>query len=158
MFAMDRLAKSRLTDFEACSAEVDFIINNKYSSLSGSKQYEKAFDAFREIQALISIIEKHVGPDLPYIDKIRALRALINIGQSVAGSEGDVVAHEIRTLFASDDEISELIISIIKSVEVPERSRMGLEDELESLVGTAQSYGIKSFDGLADPAVMLEAA
>lgn len=144
-------------DFEACAAEVDFIINHKYSSLSGSKQYEKAFDAFHEIQALISVIAKHVGSESPFMGKVRALRALINIGLSVVGSEGDVVAHEIRTLFASDDEIPKLIVSIVKSVEKPARSKMGFEDELASLVEDAQSYGIDIFDELADPAVMLNA-
>lgn len=87
-------------------------------------------------------------------------RALIKIGHAVVESEGDVVAHEIRTLFTSDNETPELIISIIKSAEVPERNRMGLyrsfAEDLESLVETAQSYGNNSFDGLADAAAMLK--
>lgn len=55
------LAKD-LFDFDTCAAEVDFVINHKHSSLSGSKQYEKAFGVFSESQSQIRIVEKNAGP------------------------------------------------------------------------------------------------
>lgn len=140
--------------FESCAATFNHIINESYSDLSGSKQYEKSGDALREVQAEIKLISEKISRPLSLDSKGKALIALIEIGRCVIGSEGNVIAHEIRKDYQRDTQISKLICSVISSVPSQRRTelfeKIKLETLIHDLVDEAQAYGINCFDGLRD--------
>lgn len=148
------------TSFEACFRDVDFIINAKYSSLSGIKQYEKACQGCNEIDDQIDLIQQNSGPKASNVAKRKAMDALINIGLAILLSKHGVVAEVVRTHYQFDDIIAKSIVSIMKSIPVAGRKGMAQEgsivDMMQALVDLAKGQAIDSFDGLRETLGKLE--
>jgi hypothetical protein len=97
-------------DFDSYTQKISKIYN-KYSSSSGSKEYDNAGYADEEIQAVISAIEAKV-PHVSFSGKQDAINAIIEITLEVAESDGSTLESEVRKSYywgAIDDTINRII-------------------------------------------------
>lgn len=139
----------RIVDFDHYSQDADYIIDKKYTSGGGSREYEMAGDAVHDLEEIIEKIEndvKEARPPLSYESKKSALDTLCKIGDSIVGADSSTLGSEVQKSFQRDYQISGAMCSILKSMTAEERQRVaqsgGLMEKVEDLEGSADGYGM----------------
>ncbi|KAK4206507.1 hypothetical protein QBC37DRAFT_458852 [Rhypophila decipiens] len=81
--------------FSQYSSDASYILNDKYSHLSGSKQYDKALNAGSSIEKMLRAISYAVDEHHSFGTKYNALEAIRAIFDEVI-SAGDTLGSEVR--------------------------------------------------------------
>ncbi|KAI5360716.1 hypothetical protein Slin15195_G086320 [Septoria linicola] len=146
--------------FNSCLKEVESIMNQKYSHLGCSEQFEKAFEASCEVEAQIQLIRQNVFRGTDSEDKLEAINALVGIGNAIMSSDPGELASSARNQFRRHFSIPELISSIVDDIcpadfaDLPDIDF--LVEDLRGLVQLASACGTLSFDCLKDTAAFIE--
>jgi hypothetical protein len=117
--------------FDENAAQVDYIINEKWARLSGSKQYNKAWDAAEMVNSEIAEIAQSVTKKSHCDTKINALLALCGIGSIVAVG-GDCIGSEVRKHVGYDEVLVNTLLAIVDLMTVDEK-RILDSDDMEAL-------------------------
>jgi type II secretory ATPase GspE/PulE/Tfp pilus assembly ATPase PilB-like protein len=106
-----RREQSKVIDFDPYSKHIWSAINSRYSRLSGSKQYEKAFEVLDDVTGMISTIsQKASAQHTSFGTKRSALETLRKIGKTICLS-GDTVGHEVRKQFQHESALEDAMIA-----------------------------------------------
>ncbi|KAK5123956.1 hypothetical protein LTR85_002153 [Meristemomyces frigidus] len=143
-----RKEAARVVNFRHHMQDVEYILNEKYRSNSGSREYEMAGDAVHDIEEIIRKIEKEAHPELSCSNKLRALETLLDIGHSVVDAPSSTLGSEVSKSFQRDYRISAAMCSILNSMSVKERQDVagsenddnGLPGKVEGLESSADGY------------------
>ncbi|KAF1345041.1 hypothetical protein BDV97DRAFT_40151 [Delphinella strobiligena] len=92
-------AATHIIDFDHLSKEVWHELNTRYSGLSGSKQYDRAYDALGVVLDCVAEIGEQTPVHASFGTKKSALETLRKMGRSVCLSNSDVVGHEVYQAF-----------------------------------------------------------
>ncbi|TIA62540.1 hypothetical protein D6C77_02696 [Aureobasidium pullulans] len=144
----EQLAKenAQIIDFRSNVNQVDYVINEKWSRLSGSKQYDKAGDAAELVNDEITEIVGSVAPHSNSTTKINAVLALCDIGSIVAAG-GDCIGAEVRKQVGYDEELVNALWTIVETMSAADKMVMTAEDIqlLEAFDKERKGYCV--FDG-----------
>lgn len=124
--------------------------------MCGSHQYDKAFDVQSEIEHYIKTIRQECIGHASLGTKMNGLETLRKIGKTIALSQGDVIAHEVKKGFQGASCLDEAITKIVESMNGEEGEELRWSGEVEGewfdklveLNELGENYGI--FDGLGD--------
>lgn len=116
-----REQQARVLSFDHYSKSVWRRINKEHSSLSGSKQYEKAFDVFYDIKDDIRNIAQQAGRTASDATRRNALEGLRKVGKTVSLSGGDTLSHEVKKHFQGDQEMTDAMLSVVDAMSNEER-------------------------------------
>ena len=145
---------SKVVDFDYYSKDAWKAINVTYKDSRGSKEYDNAGNALRDVEDCIKTIRKGCTGLASFGTKKSGLLTLRKIGKSIAVSNG-VISRELHKDFGSDTILEDTMIGIAKTLSKEERKKVleedGFEEKLEELEGLGQSYCIfeKMNDALA---------
>lgn len=113
--------QSRVIDFDRYSKSVWKSINITYRSMSGSKQYEMAFDVAEEVTSTIRYIAKQSGSFANPKTRFNGLSVLRKIGKTIALSSTDTLGHEVQKQFQWDPCLEEGMLKIVSAMKPEER-------------------------------------
>lgn len=152
----------RVINFDYYSKDIWKEINVNYSSMSGSKQYNKAGDVLGYIRTCVERIVGQCGPFSSPGTRYNGLSVLRKIGKTICLSSTDVLGHEVQKDFQWDGCLDEGMKAIVQEMAPGERAAI-VEDEshpealwpkLLELQGFAEEYCI--LEGLGGVLEMLE--
>jgi hypothetical protein len=123
---------AKVINFDQYSKSAWYILNVKYSRISGSKQCEVAGDAFREIQDTLRTIEDLAPAHASFGTKKSALETLRKIGKSICLGRTDVLGSEMIKSFQSDGAFVSIMLKIACSLSDEDKTRMMADEEFES--------------------------
>jgi hypothetical protein len=132
-------------------------INDQYSSLSGSKQYDMSFDVFDDVSSIIQSIAEQAGErHASFGTKASALETLRKIGMTICASSGDTLGSEVRKQFSHDSEFVDAMQTVVDALSDAECEKMcAVHDgrstflqKMEELKSVASGYCC--FKGLAE--------
>lgn len=155
MFQVNRNKSNPPKTFSQHTSKVDELLNHShYLSLSGSKQYDAAFDVSDEILACATAIGKEVNVTDSLATKTNAIHALLEIADTVMESSGDCLSSEVRKHQQWDPTIASIIQEIVKNSSEQDRAEMGknveLAGELQRVYRSWNSEGMSAFDDLPE--------
>ncbi|MCJ1360389.1 MAG: hypothetical protein MMC33_010394 [Icmadophila ericetorum] len=137
--------RAKVIDFDRNSKEAWKAINVTYAKLSGSHQYDRAFDAYTTVRECIDEIAKQCTANASFGTNKSVLETLRKIGKSICLSN-NTVASEVRKSFRSETKLPGTMLKIVKSMSAAEKRAMlegdGWGDKLKELVKLAKSYVI----------------
>lgn len=142
--------RARVIDFDHYSKLAWKVINVTYRGLSGSKQYERSFEATSEVMGYIEAIRENSTIHASYDTKKNALETLRKIGKTICLS-GGTIGHEVRMQFQGEDCLEGTMLAIAASMTLEERARVltqEFESKLEELEGLANDQFL--FEKLKD--------
>lgn len=113
--------------FEGNVAQVDYIINEKWARLSGTKQYNKAWDAADMVNSEIAKIAQSITKKSNRHTKINAILGLCEIG-SIVAEGGDCIGAEVRKHVGYDDTLVNTMKDIVKLMTIDEKRFLCQED------------------------------
>lgn len=119
--------ESEIFEFDANAAQVDYIINEKWARLSGTKQYNKSWDAADLVNKEIAKIAQSVTKKSHHHTKINAILGLCDIGSIVAVG-GDCIGAEVRKQVGYDDTLVNAMKNIVKLMTIDEKRAFCQED------------------------------
>ncbi|KAF1988363.1 hypothetical protein K402DRAFT_328885, partial [Aulographum hederae CBS 113979] len=163
-FIYDHYAKvcheeaARNMDFDHHSKDVWHQLNTRYSSMSGSKQYEQAGEVFRDIISTLETIVSSVAPHSSFSTKRSALATVRKIGKGILLSHG-CIPHEVLKDFQYESSFEDSVAKIISYMTEAERVKMSEADDgefpakLRELVALSEGHEI--FVGLAKSLAIL---
>ncbi|CAM6103673.1 unnamed protein product [Calypogeia fissa] len=146
-------------DFDCYSGYAWKALNVTYRKGSGSKQYEKAFDAASEIEDYI----RTIGTSTPKhanlaTKKSAALETLRKIGKTISLST-DTLGREVRIQFQQDTCLEDPMLRIAKAMTMAERKAFMTKEFEEKLVELERlSNGYCLFEKLKDVRLTLVGA
>ena len=111
-------------------------LNVEYSKLSGSHQYDRAWDALETVEACFKAIRKACPVSASYGTKKSGLETCRKIGKSICLSNG-VIGDEVRKSFQEDNVLEETMMWIARTLNQDERDRLMNDefgDKLKELV------------------------
>ncbi|KAH7110781.1 hypothetical protein B0J13DRAFT_569652 [Dactylonectria estremocensis] len=155
-----RLAQ-RVINFDCYSKTVWHTLNTShYSKLKSSKQFEAAYDAWKDILVCVQQIETQTTEASSFGTKQSALETIRKILKSIL-LVNDTLGHEVRKELQSDDEIVNVMIGILEHMSLEERVKVGqAADEKGSLISKIEWVREEGkaycLEGLADLDVVLE--
>jgi hypothetical protein len=115
-------------DFSNRSGDAWYILNKKYKSGRGSIEYERAFDAFEEVTAIIRGIARDARKNASYGTKRSALVTIRKIGKSICLAPS-TLGSEVRKHMGHDNALTDTMTAIMEGMNFDERVRMGEEDD-----------------------------
>lgn len=141
--------RAKVINFDCHAQTVWYILNEKYSSMSGSKQYDMAGDAESEIDTLIDGISSQVKGSSSWGTKVSAIETLRKIIQFVCLSY-DTLGHEVRKDYSGPNAATGAMIQVLGCLTEVEREGMCAVDDgtgdllsrMESLAGLCREHCI----------------
>jgi hypothetical protein len=112
--------------FHANVISVDYIINQKWARLSGSKQYNKAWDATEMVNDEITTIAQSVTKRSHYETKVNAILALCEVGHVVAVG-GDCIGSEVRKHVGYDEVLVNTMWHIVNIMTADEKKALNID-------------------------------
>ncbi|KAK2758357.1 hypothetical protein FQN54_004206 [Arachnomyces sp. PD_36] len=113
--------RNRVIDFDHYSGSVWREINVTYSSMKGSKQYDKSFDVAHDVQDTINRIAKQCGPFANPRTRYNGLSVLRKIGKTIALSSTDTLGHEVQKQFSYGSYLEDGMVKIVSAMQPDER-------------------------------------
>ena len=141
---VDRLfqqEQAKVIDFDSISKRVWHTINRHGGS--GSQQYEDSFDAYESVVQTIKNIRERCPRYASFGTKRNGLETLRKIGKSICLSDNDVLGHEVRKHFQSNQDITDAMIFILQSMPDDELDKIAESEwwaKLEELIKLADDY------------------
>ncbi|KAK5738051.1 hypothetical protein LTR17_006294 [Elasticomyces elasticus] len=136
--------QARVVDFSQYADEMDDIWD-KYSSNTGSKEYENAFRATSEFADLIRNVRDEVSAHSSFRTKTAALAALCEIGDEVVDGPSGCLGSEVRKHFQYDTRIAEAMCRILARATGTQLARIKADSkvlrDVRSLKASAEGYG-----------------
>lgn len=141
---------THVTEFDHYSEGADYILNEKYRSGSGSKEYDKAFDAVEELEEIIRTIEDEASGNTSYGSKKNALHTLRKIGDSIVSAPPSTLGSEVRKHFQRDSDLTSAMAAILECMTAEELERVAKSaddgarfvDKVKELEVSADGYGM----------------
>ncbi|KAL1976597.1 hypothetical protein VTN31DRAFT_2879 [Thermomyces dupontii] len=118
-----RRESQRVIDFDWYSKSVWRDLNVTYRKLSGSKQFDKAFEVYEDIRGTINHIAKQCTGIASPQTRFNGLSVLRKIGKSIALS-GDTLGYEVRKGFQSDNTPENAMCSIVEKMSPEQRKNI----------------------------------
>jgi hypothetical protein len=115
--------RAKVIDFDAYSKNVWRSLNPR-GRMSGSAQYEAAFDVASDIHYSINAIGDLAKPTSSYGTKLNAIETLRKIGKSIVLA-GDTLGSEVIKQSQSDTILQDTILAILESMSPDERVKAG---------------------------------
>ena len=152
-----RQARARVINFDHYSSNVWHSINKTYKSMSGSKQYEIAFQVVDNVVSAINSIGEQAGVlQASFGTKSSGLQTLRKIGKTICLSGSDTLGHEVQKNFQHETALEDAMCNIVAFMTSEERSRLCLDDDGRStfldkmyeLENLARNYCV--FEGLTE--------
>lgn len=113
--------KAKVIRFDDYSKSAWGEINKEHSHLSGSRQYDKAFDVYFDIVHDIQDIAKQAGSIASDETRRNALEGLRKIGKTVWLSAGDTLAHEVQKHFQNGRDMTEAMLDVVNAMSDQQR-------------------------------------
>lgn len=113
--------RSRIIDFDHYSKSLWYELNKKYSSLSGSKQYDQAFNVVASINGVLKSITNQCSENTNIATLKSAILTIRKIGKSICLA-GDTLGHEVRN--HTDSTFVDTMMHVAECF--PEETRLGL--------------------------------
>jgi len=110
--------------FDKNILQVDYIINEKWAKLSGSKQYNRAWDATDLVNKEIAKIAQSTTKKSHHLTKIGAMLGLCEIGSIVAVG-GDCIGAEVRKHVGYDVTLVNAMLGIVSLMTIDEKRALG---------------------------------
>lgn len=110
--------------FDKNILQVDYIINEKWAKLSGSKQYNRAWDATDLVNKEIAKIAQSITKKSHHLTKIGAIHGLCEIGSIVAVG-GDCIGAEVRKHVGHDVTLVNAMLGIVSLMTIDEKRALG---------------------------------
>ncbi|OXV11034.1 hypothetical protein Egran_01207 [Elaphomyces granulatus] len=148
----------RIIDFDYHSRSVWKSLNVTYSKLSGSRQFEAAFDVQSSIDSTIETITKQCQRPSSAQTRRNGFEVLRKIGKSILLS-GDTLGHEVQKQFGSDHTLEDGMLAILQQMDLDEivEIRYGnvggsneLWEKLLELKDLASQHGFDKFNDVID--------
>lgn len=154
--------QAKVIHFDCDSKAVWKKLNVEYSSLSGSKQYDRSYDVVQYIDANIKSIVRQAGPTASAGTRRNALEVLRKFGKSIVLSDSHTLGSEVRKNYQYDTSLVDGMKKIAKGMTEPERqdARWGpagsqeFGKKLIELRNLSDSYCC--FEGINDVLCILE--
>lgn len=137
--------------------EVDYLLNEENSHLSGTKQYDRAPVVSNRVFEIINSISDGVcAQNIPMAKKGFALGSLVQIGRMII-DVNDTLGHEVQKRFQRDVALEDALSRIANSLTVEE---VGLvrraPGDIRELMERGAGYGLftelgGALDALSDP-------
>ncbi|OJJ32684.1 hypothetical protein ASPWEDRAFT_42695 [Aspergillus wentii DTO 134E9] len=148
--------RRRIINFDFYSKAIWRKINIKYSSMTGSKQYDIAGEVVGEIASAIDTIVASCGSNANSQTRYNGLSVLRKIGKTIALSATDTLGHEVQQEFQGESCLEDGMWEIVSAMTIQERDDIvndnqdeeALWPKLEELLGLANDYCI--FERLGD--------
>ena len=118
---------AKVVDLDYHSKTAWRVLNVEYSKLSGSHQYDRAWDAVETIEACFKAIRKACPEYASYGTKKSGLETCRKIGKSICLSDG-VIGAEVRKSFQEANVLEETRMWIARTLNQDERDRL-MNDE-----------------------------
>lgn len=116
-------------DFSDSSSDAWYVLNKKYKSSSGSREYESSWDAKAEVEDSISYIKKNaLKPNATFGTKQSALETLRKIGKSIVLAPS-TLGSEVRKQFQRDDCLEEAMLDVLASLQIDQRKQIALAED-----------------------------
>lgn len=124
---------NRTVDFDYCSKSVWKSLNITYAKMSGSRQYDAAFDVKSSIDSIIETIAEQCQRPSSSQTRRNGFEVLRKIAKSILLS-GDTLGHEVRKQFGQDSRLEDAMLAILKQMDAGEIAdiRRGGVSESES--------------------------
>ncbi|KAK4952100.1 hypothetical protein LTR10_010020 [Elasticomyces elasticus] len=139
-----RSEQVRVVDFSRHTNEIENIWA-KYSSNSGSKEYDNAFQAAEEFEDLIRQVREEVTVHSSYGTKMAALKALREIGDDVIDCPSSCLGSEVRKHFQDDTSLAEAMCHVLALATDPELASLKADNDvlgnIRDLERSAEGYG-----------------
>lgn len=141
--------RTRVISFDHYSKSIWHDLNGEYDHLSGSKQYEMAFEVTEEICNSIITIGKEAGnAENSFGTKRSGLETLRKIGKTICLSSNDTLGHEVQKHFqyetCLDDAIKAIVVTLndvqCKAMCMINDGRSTFLQKMEELQGLAEGY------------------
>ncbi|KAK3641359.1 hypothetical protein LTR56_011387 [Elasticomyces elasticus] len=136
--------QARVVDFSQYTSEIGEIWD-KYSSNSGSKEYENSYRAASEFEDLIRKVRAEVSAHSSFGTKKAALATLYEIGDEVIDGPSSCLGSEVRKHFQDDTSVAEAMCHVLAVATVPELAKFKADSDLlgkiRKLKGGAEDYG-----------------
>ena len=111
--------KNRTVDFDYCSKSVWKSLNITYAKMSGSRQYDAAFDVKSSIDSIIETIAEQCQRPSSSQTRRNGFKVLRKIAKSILLS-GDTLGHEVRKQFGDDSSLEDAMLAILKQMDAGE--------------------------------------
>lgn len=140
----ERVRAAQAISFAKYVGQADYILNEKYSRLSGSKQYDASGDAQAALEAMLNAIVKRTKDISAYTTKKSAVETMRSIFETVLES-GGIIGREVRNDCYDWDS---KFLQVMGKFTEEELERLATEDggtwveQFRALVGSASSYGV----------------
>ena len=137
------MERSKVVEFDHLSKAAWKEINVKYSGLNGTRQYEGAGEAYRQVREYLEEIQQGCPPTASFKTKQNALETCRKIGKTIALSGGDTCPREVQKLFGTDETLPTVMMKIAQSLREEERASImdnGWGEKLEELVDLSKGY------------------
>lgn len=115
--------RNRVVNFDHHSKTVWYVLNKKYDSLSGWKQYNISGDVHREVMASIDEIADNVYVESSFGTKSSAVETLRKIGKSICLA-GDTLGREVKQQFEWTGAYVPGILKCLEAMTAEERARL----------------------------------
>ena len=116
--------QSKVIDFDPDSKSVWSAINRRYSGMSGSRQYDMAFEVLESVTSTIrSIGDEASAQHTSFGTKRSALETLRKIGKTICLS-GDVIGHEVRKQFGAETVLEDAMNAVVAKMSEEECEKM----------------------------------
>ena len=141
---LKRTAQAQIVDFRSFLHDVGEIWD-KYSSSSGSKEYENSGPATEEFQELISALGNTVTDEMSYGSKKNALMTLLAIGEEIVDAPSSCLGSEVRKDFQYDTSLAGSLCQITGEMTREEQRQIANDSEfvkgVKHLREGAKGYG-----------------
>ncbi|KAJ4404953.1 hypothetical protein N0V85_004767 [Neurospora sp. IMI 360204] len=150
--------RARAVSFDHHSQRAWHLLNEKYSRVSSSKQYELAFDVCSEIDGMFKKIAEAVKRTSSFATKKNAVETMRQILKSVCTAPG-TLGEEVKNSYQARGEWDERLVELLARFRLVELERLARENEGEwyeelcSVRDSGASYGI--LEGLEGAVTML---
>ncbi|KAJ5273813.1 hypothetical protein N7478_008938 [Penicillium angulare] len=148
-------------NFDHYSSSIWKSINITYRSMSGSKQYDMAWDVAGSVTSTVGMIAQKCDAMASPQTRLNGLSALRKIGKTIILSN-DTLGSEVRKQFQSDPSLENAMHDIVSAMSVEERGAImeddsgsgSLWDRLDELENLAHGYCV--FEGLKQVLDLIE--
>ncbi|KAJ4389007.1 hypothetical protein N0V93_006469 [Gnomoniopsis smithogilvyi] len=141
---LERERASKAISFAKYAGQADYILNEKYSRLSGSKQYDASGDVQAMLEAMLNAIVKRTKDVSAYATKKSAVETMRSIFETILDS-GGIIGREVRNDCYDWDS---KFLQVMGRFTEEELERLATEDggawveQFRALVENASNYGV----------------
>ncbi|KAJ5109447.1 hypothetical protein N7456_006122 [Penicillium angulare] len=141
-------------NFDHYSSSIWKSINITYRSMSGSKQYDMAWDVAGNITSTVGMIAQRCNAMASPQTRLNGLSVLRKIGKTIILSSNSTLGSEVRKQFQSDPSLENAMHDIVSVMSVEEKEAIkgddsgsgSLWEKLQELENLADGYCV--FEGL----------